>query len=203
MAKKLPELTPAEVKKIESAYEKMGYDIKRPSFNPFVFMDDLEKTRQFCGLVQGPEAVAKGGQERLGRYQARAEKFIRAWKQLEIPADLDVKNETYKDVSPKPKKETTMAVGAAKKAQEKEKLDGHPFDKHFTKRGIAYRICCLLHDKPISKDEILAKLVKEFPDRDESGLVTNISVELSQLQKRIGKRVKRTEDEKRGRLYSF
>lgn len=203
MTKKLPQLTPAETKKVEDAFAKMGYDITRPSFNPFVFMDDQEKTRQFIGLVQGQEAVAKGGVERLQRYQARAEKFIRAWKQLEIPGDLDVKKEAYKDVPPKPKKETTMAVGAAKKAQIKDKLDGHPFDKYFTKRGIAYRLCCLLHEKPHTKDELLDKLKKEFPDRDESGLATNISVELSALTKRIGKRVKRTEDEKRVRLYSF
>lgn len=199
--KKLKPLTADETKKVESAFSNMGLSVKQTKNNPYIFLDDLDKCHQFCTLVLG-EATIKKNHMSKAQCQPRAERIIRAWNQEDVPADLDVKKDRY--VEPKQKKEKkAMPVGAAKKNQEKDVLDGFPFDKHFTKRGIIYTICTLLHKKPQSKQELLAELTKRFPEHTEGSLTTTIGINLSALQKRIGKRITKTKDPKRGTLYGF
>lgn len=197
-----PTITAEEFKAVEDAFRKMGFNpSKGASFNAYGFLDDKEKCREFVGYVQGADAVKRTDAAYMERYAVRAEKFIRAYKGAEIPADLDVKNERV--VQPK-KEKTEMARGNAKKMQEKDKLDGHPFDKHFTKDGVIYRICVLLHDgKGYSKAELAEKLHKLFPERKLEALATTVSVQVCQLQTRIGKRIKTSKDEKRGTVYNF
>lgn len=88
----------------------------------------------------------------------------------------------------------------------------------FSRRGIAFRMAVLMHRKSgrliageekksdvtgASKKEILADLVRKFPERDADSMSNNVNIEVSALQRRLGKKVERIEDEKRGLVYSF
>ena len=201
------------------------------------FADDQDKCRKFCEVLQGPEAVAKGGVERLQRYQARAERVIRTFSGLSIPKDLDETKETYKDTNdmakatakkksaesaPKTKKEAKVKSVKTTKAATKPALvvnESEPkwFSK-FTRKGITFRMCQLLHRVEgenmhggeknakitgATKAELLEDLTASFPAHDPKSLLTSINIEVSYLQKRLGKKITRTEDAKRGMVYSF
>jgi len=190
------------------------------------FIDDQEKCRKFCEVLQGPSAVVRDDATFMQRYQARAERVIRAFNNMPIPSDLDINKETYK--------ETTMAKAATKKKDPKAapaegktkrapKLvligEGEPsWYKKFARPGVIFRMAQLLHrveGEPVfgetknskvtgaTREELLADLTSSFPEKEPSSLKTTIESELSSLQGRLGKKIIRVDDEKRGKVYNF
>jgi hypothetical protein len=52
-----------------------------------------------------------------------------------------------------------------------------------------------------SKDEIMKTLVKKFPDKEESGMLTTLRIQVNRLGKRYKFEAKKHTDEKRGLVY--
>ena len=217
-----------ETSEVELALIKMGISQKDISSGKDLlrFLDDQDRCRTFCGYLQGEDAIKRSDPTFMERYQARAERLIREFASMPMHKQLDTKNERYVDDMAKSsaKKKTAAKEVTVKttKTAPKPKLvatEGEPkwFNK-FARRGIAFRMAVLLHrakDEPIpgeskaskldgaTKAELLEDLKSSFSDHAESSLANNINVEISALQKRIGKKLARIEDPKRGLVYKF
>jgi len=120
------------------------------------------------------------------RQQKLPEEVRAAYKELFLDSDPEEPIETEKkDEKKKAKGEKEMKKDEKKKAAKKEGVK---------KVGIIDTIISLLKTKPITKEDIVKALVKKFPDREEKGMTSTVSIQLGgRLEKDKGLKIQKSD----------
>jgi len=148
------------------------------------------------------------------RQQKLPEEVRAAYKELFLDSDPEEPIETEKkDEKKKAKGEKEMKKDEKKKAKgekemkkdEKKKAEGEKEMKKDEKKkaakkegvkkvGIIDTIISLLKTKPITKEDIVKALVKKFPDREEKGMTSTVSIQLGgRLEKDKGLKIQKSD----------
>ena len=109
----------------------------------------------------------------------------------------EVEETKKKDTKPKTKVKTVKATVINNKKVKTEKKEKTPKEKKEKKVGIIATLVACMKAKPHSKEQLLAALVKAFPDRPAEGMGKTINIQIpGRLSKDKGLKIK-TDDKGR------
>jgi len=134
------------------------------------------------------------------RQQKLPEEVRAAYKELFLDSDPEEPIETEKkDEKKKAKGEKEMKKDEKKKAKGEKEMKKDEKKKAAKKEGVKKvgiidTIISLLKTKPITKEDIVKALVKKFPDREEKGMTSTVSIQLGgRLEKDKGLKIQKSD----------